>query len=158
MTDKDWGTLLDKQHRAYMSIALRHLGVLEDAEDLVFSVYEKILNKDYVDGVDRIALTSIYNSCNNVHRDRGRQYVQVWSYDQNDWFRPTDNANSIKGFEAQDIIDKIRLVLNEKEYKILMLRAFGYGTKELCDIFKMKPQGIKSSIYKSRLKIKEKLM
>lgn len=126
-----------------------------DADDLVQTAYQKLWeNRKKLDKkvarswLFKTAYRSMIDTYRKVRRERDYRNVQQEGV-----------SEFSERVEQQDLIKRALVVLTEEQKNVLLLRDYeGYSYKELCDITGLSMSNIKIILFRSRKKLKEKLI
>lgn len=140
MNNFDWGTFIDRTYKLYLVIASRRLRNSYMAEDVVWGVYAKLVDKDYrysTQEMHNVGIRIVINDCYNIYRKEGKiNFVELpASYSD-----PTYEINT----DYNDVLDFMKRELRPDDYVLINMYAAGYKYKELAEHFKI-PIGTVSS-------------
>lgn len=126
-----------------------------DADDLVQTSFRKLWeNRQNLEikvarsWLFRTAYRSMVDEYRKVKREREYRNLQVE--------RTMEFQSSI---EEKDLVRKALTVLTDEQKNLILLRDYeGYSYEELCEITGMSMPNVKTTLFRSRKKLKEKLL
>ena len=126
-----------------------------DAEDLVQTAFRKLW--EHVNDLDsKVAKAWLYKTAYRSMVDDYRKVKREREYRNKQEERSTDFQSSI---EEKDLVRKALEVLTEEQKNLILLRDYeGYSYQELCDITGMSMPSVKTTLFRCRKKLKEKLL
>jgi DNA-directed RNA polymerase specialized sigma24 family protein len=169
--NKYWEKFIRKNHPCYMRKALSITECLEDAEDIVWSVYANLFESEYNDeSLGKVGLKAVINGCYNLHHYNNRQrrippsnaITTVDALQEPGYMRdqfgvfmvdPITNEHSIHPVDIKESISAIKDTLTDREYKMAMMAASGYKRTEISEEVGL----ARSSMQKSMNSIRKKL-
>lgn len=171
---QDWAyrCLVDRWAERFYRVAFRFLGKVEDAEEIVQEVLQKVVEK--IDGFEgRSSLyTWLYrmtvNQCLMRLRSNKNRQTLPWEEllpeyengirirDVADWSNVPDNLLGQKEF--QDFLkESIDALPEDLKTAYLLKDAEGYSEDEVCQILELNKPALKNRVHRARLIIKEQI-
>lgn len=148
----DWDVFIKNSTPGYMSVAMRKLNNIEDAEDVVQDVYTSMFKSGYdAETAERIGLRSVYLRCMNVYKFKNRRtklkkHMPIIVFDDYD---------VVSKMQADNLMLLLRLILTKLEYEILEMYISGYGHHDICREFRIGIGEWSEIMHKIREKIKK---
>ncbi|MBY5958029.1 RNA polymerase sigma factor [Membranicola marinus] len=126
-----------------------------DADDLVQTAFAKLW-ENRKDLEKKVAKSWLYRTAYRSMVDEYRKTKRNQEYRNRQEEQATEFQSSI---EDKDLIRKALDVLTDEQKNLILLRDYeGYSYKELCDITEMSMSNVKTTLFRSRKKLKEKLL
>ena len=126
-----------------------------DADDLVQTAFRKLW-ENVNDLESKVAKAWLYKTAYRTMIDDYRKVKREREYRNRQEERSTDFQTSI---EEKDLVRKALEVLTEEQKNLILLRDYeGYSYQELCDITGMSMPSVKTTLFRCRKKLKEKLL
>jgi len=151
MKDKDWGMFIEKTIGGYISTALKYTKSFVEAEDIVWGVYAKLLEKDYLlQDLPNIGLKSIHNaSLNHIKYQAHRRHLEIDDYHP-PFYPPTEAK-----VDMDICMDSLSMHLPSTEEDVFRSYLRGALYREIAITHNIPMGTVKSSIHRSKNKLKK---
>src|SRR5690606_21979141 len=155
MTPKEFNKCVDEHADSLFRYCIGLTRNQADADDLVQTSFRKLWeNRENLESkvarswLFRTAYRSMIDEYRKVKREREYRNLQVE--------RKMEFQSSI---EEKDLVRKALAVLTDEQKNLILLRDYeGYSYEELCEITGMSMPNVKTTLFRSRKKLKEKLL
>lgn len=126
-----------------------------DADDLVQVAFQKLWENR--NGLEKnVAKSWLFRTAYRSMIDNYRKVKRAREYRNAQNERATEFHSSL---EDRDLIRQALLVLTEEQRQLILLRDYeGYSYKELCELMNMTMSNVKTTLFRCRKKLKEKLL
>ncbi len=161
-TERDLAELIKQQQRPLLSLALRLVGNLEEAKDLVQTAFVKLWQQRQRLQSDRpvhfYLRRTLMNLCIDYLRRTAKQHLRLAFEEQ--WFTPAA-LDPEQQLEAQETQSQLRLCLHAlpaKQKAVLLLRDIeGHTVAETAALLSCSQNTVLVNLHLARKKIKEKM-
>src|SRR5690606_18326385 len=125
-----------------------------DADDLVQTAFSKLW--EYREELEmKVARSWLFRTAYRSMIDEYRKVKRNREYRNAQTERTTELQNSV---EEKDLIREALTVLTDEQKNLILLRDYeGYSYEELCELTGMTMSNVKTTLFRSRKKLKEKL-
>ena len=155
MTPTEYNNCVEEHADSLFRYCVGLTGNQADADDLVQTAFRKLWEnihdldaKVAKSWLFRTAYRSMIDEYRKVKREREYRNMQVES--------STEFQSS---FEERDLVRKALEILTEEQKNLVLLRDYeGYSYQELCDITGMSMPVVKTTLFRCRKKLREKLL
>ncbi len=155
MTPTDYNECVDDHSDQLFRYCIGLTRSHADADDLVQTAFKKLW-ENHKTLEKKIAKSWLFKTAYRSMIDDYRKVKRDREYRNRQEEQKTEFHSSI---ENQDLIRKAMEVLTDEQKNLVMLRDYeGYSYKELCEITGMSMPNVKSSLFRCRKKLKEKLL
>ncbi|HLT93948.1 MAG TPA: sigma-70 family RNA polymerase sigma factor [Membranihabitans sp.] len=155
MTPTEYNKCVDEHADLLFRYCVGLTGNQADADDLVQTAFRKLWENIHDLDVKvakswlfRTAYRSMIDEYRKVKREREYRNMQV------------ENTTEFQSsFEERDLVCKALEILTEEQKNLILLRDYeGYSYQELCDITGMSMPVVKTTLFRCRKKLREKLL
>ncbi len=155
MTPTEYNKCVDEHADSLFRYCVGLTGNQADADDLVQTAFRKLWENIHDLDVKvakswlfRTAYRSMIDEYRKVKREREYRNMQV------------ENTTEFQSsFEERDLVCKALEILTEEQKNLILLRDYeGYSYQELCDITGMSMPVVKTTLFRCRKKLREKLL
>jgi len=155
MTPTDYNKCVDDYADQLFRYCTGLTGNSADADDLVQTAFTRLW-ENHKNLEKKVAKSWLFKTAYRSMIDDYRKEKRNREYRNQQEEGITDFQSSV---ENQDLIRKAMEVLTDEQKNLIMLRDYeGYSYVELCDITGMSMANVKSTLFRCRKKLKEKLL
>jgi len=150
MRDNDWHRFIEKSFGGYMSVALSYTRSYVEAEDVVWGVYSKLLEKEYpLAELPTIGLKAVHNAGLNVVRHKAiRRDADIEFL-----YRPVYQYTTQK-IDIDHILHNLPHILPPKQLSVIEAYLDKGTYKKAAEVVGLGVNTFKTNIHKARVKIR----
>jgi len=155
MTPTEFNKCVDEHADSLFRYCVGLTGNQADADDLVQTAFRKLWEN--VNELDhKVAKSWLFRTAYRSMIDDYRKVKREREYRNRQVERSMEFESSI---EERDLVRKALEVLTEEQKNLILLRDYeGYSYQELCDLTGMSMPAVKTTLFRCRKKLKEKLL
>jgi RNA polymerase sigma factor (sigma-70 family) len=149
MREREWETFIEDTVRGYISTALKYTKSFAEAEDIVWGVYGKLLEKDYLPShLPTIGLKSVHNAgINHIKHQSYRRYLDL------EGNHPTYHPPTEAHVDLAIILDNLSMTLAKQENVVFGSYMDGMTYKEMGVAHGLKSGTVKTHVHRSKKKL-----
>ena len=149
MGNKEWDLFIRETVRGYMATALRYNTSFEEAEDIVWGVYARLLEKDYLqEEIQTIGLKAVHNASINLSQRK------PFRRDSEILRPPPSYQRPMAKMDADTILRKIDELSPPREKTVFLSYINGMVYKEIAEFHNISVGAVKSHISRARKRIR----